>query len=74
MREAAKLQDRHGWRPIDGAPFNRDVQLSVIEDGQVYSLVFACRRTASGWIDAASGRLLRVDPTHWREWMGKAAL
>jgi hypothetical protein len=72
MQEAAKLHDRHGWQPIASAPFNHDVQLSVIEEGQVFSLVFACRRTPSGWVDAASGRLVRIDPTHWREWLGSA--
>jgi hypothetical protein len=62
------LQDRHVWQPIATAPFDRDLQLSVIENGEVYSLVFACRRTQSGWLDAATKKSVFVDPTHWREW------
>jgi hypothetical protein len=66
--EAATLQDRPGWFPIATAPFERDLQLSVIEKGEVYCLVFSCRRTQSGWVDSASKRAVLVDPTHWREW------
>jgi hypothetical protein len=45
------MPDR-AWIPIVTAPFDRDLQLSVIEDGEVYAHVFSCRRTANGWIDA----------------------
>jgi hypothetical protein len=56
------------WQPISTAPFDRDLQLSVIENGKVYALVFACRRTQAGWIDARTGKSVFVDPTHWRVW------
>jgi hypothetical protein len=62
------LQDREQWRPIATAPFDRDLQLSVIEDGEVYSLVFSCHRTTSGWVDVSTKKPVTVDPTHWREW------
>jgi hypothetical protein len=55
-------------QPIATAPFDRDLELSVIEKGQVYSLVFACRRTESGWIKGGTKKPVLVDPTHWREW------
>ena len=61
------MADR-AWLPIISAPFDRDLQLSVIEDGEVYALVFFCRRSAIGWIEARSGYLVNVHPTHWREW------
>jgi hypothetical protein len=61
------MADR-AWQPIATAPFERDLQLSVIEDGEVYSLVFACRRTAMGWIASATNNVVVVRPTHWREW------
>ena len=63
-----------GWQPIATAPFDRDVQLSVIENGEVYSLVFSCRRTAGGWVDSASSTRVLVNPTHWREWSDEIPL
>ena len=58
----------HGWQSIVNAPQDRDLQLSVIERGEVYALVFPCRRKDGQWVDAASGKLVAVEPTHWREW------
>jgi hypothetical protein len=59
-----------GWQPISTAPHGRDLQLSVIEDGEVYALVFPCRRKGQQWTHAATGKLVPVDPTHWRDWSG----
>jgi hypothetical protein len=64
-RDAAVL---HDWQPISTAPFEHDLQLSVIEQGEVHALAFPCRRTANGWMDAATRKPVSVDPTHWREW------
>jgi hypothetical protein len=36
------------WQPISSAPFDRDLQLSVIENEEVYALIFPCRRTQTG--------------------------
>jgi hypothetical protein len=50
-------------------PSDREVRLAVINaDGAVHALVFPCRRSASGWIDSRSGRLVEVFPTHWQDW------
>ena len=56
------------WQPISTAPFGRNLQLSVIERGEVYPLVFPCRRTDSGWVNILTGGRVSVDPSHWREW------
>lgn len=56
------------WHPITTAPYERDLQLSVIEDGEVYALVFPCRRKGVQWAHSLTGKLVAVDPTHWREW------
>jgi hypothetical protein len=56
------------WYPIATAPFDRDLQLSVIERGGVYPLVFPCRRTDSGWVHASTSERVFVNPSHWREW------
>ena len=56
------------WLPIRSAPFDRDLELAVIEQSALYSLVFPCRRGLAGWIDSRTNRLCDVRPTHWREW------
>jgi len=57
-----------GWLPISGAPFGSDLQLSVIEHGEVHALVFACRQTEGGWLNSSTGDLVPINPTHWRNW------
>lgn len=54
------------WQPIEHAPFDRDLQLSVIEV-DVHALVFPCRRTSMGWMNS-SGKRVEVSPSHWRNW------
>ena len=56
------------WLPIETAPFDRDLQLGAIEKGEVYALIFPCRRTQAGWINSRTGKIVAVTPTHWREW------
>jgi len=56
------------WHPILTAPLGRNLQLSVHENEEVHSLVFPCRQTERGWVDASKGTPVLVDPTHWREW------
>ena len=59
------------WMPINTAPFDRDVELAVIDGEGVHSFSFRCLRTADGWINAISHKqLYLVRPTHWREWHG----
>jgi hypothetical protein len=66
------MDDELVWQEISTAPFNRDLELAVIEGDRVYALVFACRRTASGWFKAPSSERVVVSPTHWRLWTAKA--
>ncbi len=66
------MDDELVWQEISTAPFNRDLELAVIEGDRVYALVFACRRTASGWFKVPSSERVVVSPTHWRLWTGKA--
>jgi hypothetical protein len=56
------------WRPVSSAPLDCNLELSVIESGEVHALVFPCRRTSSGWVSASTHRAVFVEPTHWREW------
>lgn len=60
------------WEPISTAPFDRDLELAVIDRDGAHALVFPCRRipgTAS-WAKSASGEKVQVSPTHWRDWVG----
>ena len=56
------------WKPILSAPFGRDLELAVFDEDGEHALVFACRRTKEGWVNAAGGARLDVRPTHWRDW------
>jgi hypothetical protein len=56
------------WQPISTAPFNRDLELAVQEGTDEHALVICCRRGPYGWCDAATGKRIEIDPTHWREW------
>jgi hypothetical protein len=63
----------HGpvWEKIQTAPYDRDLQLAVVEGDRVYPLVFACRRTTSGWIKVSTTERVAISPTHWRVWQRK---
>jgi hypothetical protein len=56
------------WKLISSAPFDCDLELAVIDDGGIHALVFPCRRTIGGWMDAETKDHIDVDPSHWREW------
>ena len=56
------------WKLISSAPFDRDLELAVIDDDGAHALVFPCRRNLGGWMDAATKHQVAVDPSHWREW------
>lgn len=62
------------WEPINSAPFDRELELAVIDHDGPHAVVFACRRVVGGWINAESKQLIDVRPTHWRQWQdGKDA-
>ena len=42
------------WQPIATVPFDRDLELAVIDADESHALVFPCRRTTDG-------RLLKVN-------------
>jgi hypothetical protein len=60
------------WQPIATAPFDRDLELAVIERDGPHALVFPCRRVLGGWIHATTKQRLDVSPTHWRPWANPA--
>lgn len=60
------------WHPVSIAPFDRDLELAVVEAGDAHALVVPCRRLRNGWANAATGARLDVNPTHWRYWQEQA--
>jgi hypothetical protein len=59
------------WAPITTAPFDRDLELAVLDEDGAHALEFACRRIAGAWINAQTKSQIDVRPTHWREWKAK---
>jgi hypothetical protein len=58
-----------GWQPVSTAPFDRPLELAVIDGHADHALVFPCCRAVDGWIAAQTGSPIDVVPTHWREWI-----
>jgi hypothetical protein len=56
------------WQRIATAPFDRALELAVIDYDGTHALVFPCRHVLRGWIKAETNEPLDVHPTHWREW------
>lgn len=60
------------WNGIDNAPFDRDLEVAVIDSEGPHPLVFACRRIVGGWVKAETKERLDIRPTHWRDWRTQA--
>ncbi len=59
------------WKPISTAPFDRDLEVAVINYDSTHALAFPVRRILGSWINAETKERIEVHPTHWREWQGK---
>ena len=53
---------------ISNAPFDRDLELALIDANGVHAICFPCRRVLGGWIKAEMKTPINVHPTHWRDW------
>ena len=72
VHDCAALQNYSmEWESIATAPFDRELELAVIDKDGPHALAFACRRMAGGWINAKSKQQIDVRPTHWRKWDAK---
>jgi hypothetical protein len=63
-----RAQNLMMWWEITSAPFDRDLQLAVIDGEGPHALVFPCRRILGGWMNAKTRERLDIRPTHWRAW------
>jgi hypothetical protein len=68
--DPAIFQDStHAWLDAATAPFDRDLELSVVDTDGVHALIFPCRRILGGWMNAQTReKLTGLEPSHWREW------
>jgi len=58
------------WNLIDTAPYERDLELAVIDGTGTQLIAFPCRRVGDdGWIDVETNKRIHyIRPTHWRDW------
>ena len=72
MQSTTEIRDtgcgNYMWYKISTAPFDRDLELAVIDDDGVHAIIFPCRRILGGWLKAQTMRQIDLRPTHWREW------
>jgi hypothetical protein len=61
------------WFKIESVPFERDIEVAVIDFDGPHAVVFPCRRVVGGWVNAATLRPVEINPTHWREWSNATA-
>jgi len=70
MGDLSSIMD---WKLIDTAPFDRDLELAVIDTKGTHVVSFPCRRLAENrWIDVETNNRLYfpyIRPTHWRDWL-----
>jgi hypothetical protein len=62
------MDDEPVWETISTAPYDRDLEIAVIEGDHLHPLVFACRRAPGRWLRATTHQRILVNPTHWRLW------
>jgi hypothetical protein len=56
------------WIPVEAAPFNRALEICVVEGQGVQAFSFRCQRVENGWKSLDTDELLDLFPTHWRDW------
>jgi hypothetical protein len=59
------------WRYIgsyETIPNDRDLMVAVIDGDELHIVEFPCRWREGCWIEANTGRMIEVRPTHWRQW------
>jgi hypothetical protein len=59
------------WKPVvagETIPTSRNLMVAVEDGGGMHALEFPCRYVDGVWVDAKTGRLVDVRPTHWRDW------
>ena len=60
------------WHPVSTAPFNRDVEVRIVDAKGLGVAPFPCRQTTSGWINADLYVRMELIPVAWRPWPKRA--
>jgi hypothetical protein len=59
------------WRLMSAAPYNRELELRITDNGETVTLKFPCLRTnEDAWINVDLGTEIKVQPVEWRVWQG----
>ncbi len=53
---------------FDAVPNDCDLVVAVLDKDGLHALEFRCRHKEGCWINAKTGDLIEVHPTHWRHW------
>jgi hypothetical protein len=56
------------WNLIKSAPYDREIELTVMVRGKIVPLGFACRRVVGGWIKTENRKWLEINPVRRRDW------
>ena len=57
------------WRAISTVPYNQELELRIVENGQIVTLEFPCLKTnADAWINVDLGTEIKIQPVEWRVW------
>ena len=56
------------WLPVSIAPTDADLEVCVMDNHGTHALVFPCRKSETGWLDAATKKRIDIQPTDWRKW------
>jgi len=68
---SASRESGGAWQPVSTAPFDRNIELAVIDRDGTHALIFPCRRVVDGWMNVRTKEIMtRLLPSHWREWHG----
>ena len=59
------------WHLMSTAPYNRELELLITDNGETVTLEFPCLRTnEEAWINVDLGTEIKVQPVEWRVWRG----
>ena len=56
------------WLPVSIAPSDAELEVGVMDKGDVHALVFPVRKNGTDWVDASTKKRVDIQPTHWRRW------
>ena len=57
------------WRAVSTVPYNQELELRIVENGQIVTLEFPCLKTNMDlWINVDLGTEIKIQPIEWRVW------